>query len=270
MPFKKISSASPVPASSTTVPDPAAAQTDRAWGLRQRFGVNKVAQETPQEIKKDAVPQAQSASEQGRKGGLSRSDKKARAARRNGRKGGRKPTRTLAERLLGQKLTYPERQEINKGWGQNQFLLASEAQALLEFFGANWAIVEVPFDTSVWHRKTGRTPKKIRYLIAKFRLSARHLLDAAKAKPVKDYVVAYREPSPEECVAWEYSHPDMPCPPRPVRNYFRDLPLYNFVVKQVEANPYMTAAELRELGGGAYSGPVAPALLKYLRAINGG
>jgi hypothetical protein len=144
-------------------------------------------------------------------------------------------------------------------------LLGSESQALLEFFGVYGESLETPFDTTRWRRKTGRVPKKIRYLISKFKLSARFLLDQYSAKAVPDYVVVSRQRSPEDCREWERLHPDVPCPPLGVKKYFRYLPNFEFVAQQFAKYPDMTPIDLRDLGGPEYAG-LTTALLKYLRA----
>jgi hypothetical protein len=210
----------------------------------------------------------QTAKDAGRKGGRSRSDKKLRAARRNAKNGGRKPSRTLAERLVGQKLTAEQVQVIERAWSRNQFLLIAEAETLFGYFEVSFSHrTSLSFDTTMWRRKTTRAPKKILYLIDKFRRAAKYHLDLHRAKPVKDYVVVTRQPSREECEEWERSHPDtdVPCPPHRHKQYFRELRGFNFIASEFKRNPKMTAHDIKELGGGAYGGK-GEAILAYLRS----
>ena len=207
--------------------------------------------------------------EAGRKGGSSRSDAKRKAARKNGRKGGRKASRTLAERLLGRKLTEWQQTEISKAWTKNQFLLMDESRALLEHFGLDSSAAACPYDSQSWRRKSGRMPRKIRYLAAKFKLAALYYIEKAEAKPVKDYMVVTRQATRYEIEEWEQRHPGtaVPCPPYREKRYFRHLPDFHLVSLIFQKNPDMTAAELKELGGGAYTAAVENGLLQYLTSI---
>src|SRR5438477_10602018 len=104
MPFRKFKSGSSVPASTPTQPqqrntektDPSAVRLGAAYFLRQRFA--KTDQPISQPEKPTSKPELDNeaqafASRAGEKGGSVRSDRKARAARRNGRQGGRPPSR---------------------------------------------------------------------------------------------------------------------------------------------------------------------------------
>jgi hypothetical protein len=148
-------------------------------------------------------------------GGASQSAAKVAAARRNGvlggkygKYGGRKPTRTLAERLLGRPLrTASERAGFKRAFEQ---LLARERQELVEFFGVHseHAVVPViPKPTRIsnewrpplkgrareralnptisvlhskqWRQSARRQPREIRYLIRKLKLAASQFIPPA-------------------------------------------------------------------------------------------
>lgn len=148
-------------------------------------------------------------------GGASRSAAKVAAARRNGAlggkygiQGGRKPTRTLAERLLGRTLrTASERAGFKEALQQ---LLARERQELLGFFGVhseNAVVPVIPKLTRIsnewrpplkgrarervmnptvsvlhskqWRQSARRQPREIRYLIRKLKLAASQFIPPA-------------------------------------------------------------------------------------------
>jgi hypothetical protein len=211
----------------------------------------------------------ETAKDAGRKGGRSRSDKKLRAARRNAKKGGRPASRTLAERLVGQKLTAEQVQVIERAWSRNQFLLIAEAETLFGYFEVSFSHrTSLSFDTTMWRRKTTRAPKEILYLIDKFRRAAKYHLDLHRIKPVPNYVVVIRQRSREDCEEWERAHPDtdIPCPSRKFKQYFHELRLFNLLIPTFKQNPTMTAHDIEGWGGGAYSGK-GEAILRYLRSL---
>jgi len=150
------------------------------------------------------------ASDAGKVGGRSRSKAKVAAAKENGKSGGRKPTRTLAERLVGRKVrTVEEKAAFKAALGQ---LLEREKQVLAEFFGVHsfdarlpvYVPLEntrTPWGTTLfrrrlkgrllkehlnptvsvlyskrWRQKTRRLPKDVRYLIRKLQLAANYLM----------------------------------------------------------------------------------------------
>jgi len=210
----------------------------------------------------------QTAKDAGQKGGRSRSNKKLRAARRNAKKGGRPASRTLAERLLEQKLTPHQLEAINREWYSNKFLFVGESQRLFEFFEVS---ATVSFSSKTWCRKSGRMPKEIRYIVGKFRLAAQYILSEVKPPaPPKDYVRVPDPYSKGELAEWRMRHPGHPIgtpPPRRQKKYFRDLPMYNEIVGYFKDNPNMTTQDITELGGNA-TGAVAEELLRYLRFLS--
>jgi hypothetical protein len=141
---------------------------------------------------------------EGRKGGQSRSRAKVTAARSNGVLGGRKPSRTLAERLLGRTLrTAAERAGFREAFEE---LLAREQQELVQFFGVESPNKRVPvlpklresmkwrppfkgrardralnptvsvLHTKEWRQRVRLVPREIRYLIRKLKLAATQFL----------------------------------------------------------------------------------------------
>lgn len=201
--------------------------------------------------------------EVGRKGGQVRSAAKARAARRNAKKGGRPATRTLAERLMNQKLTPDQIEAITKLLGRNRPLLIVETDRLSEFFGVK---VDKQLDSTAWTRKTARMPKDIRYIVDKFRRGVKFHL--GKVKPPKDFVVAYRTRSPEQQREWQQDrrHDGIPCPPERRKIFFRNFRGFRDVADQFERNPDMTVQDVSDLGGGE-CGSCAKEILEYLRGM---
>jgi hypothetical protein len=198
----------------------------------------------------------------GRKGGKVTSEAKKKAARKNGRKGGRASSRTLAERLLGHKLTAAQHRSINLG--NNSWLMQSEVERLLQFFEA--ATVGTPFDSPVFRRKVGRLPRDVRFIVAKFKLAAEHFLP--KAKPPNDYIVVSRPPSPEQSEDFRRLHPDtdLPAPYHRVKVYFTHFWEHKINVIRFRQNPKMTAQELIERSGSEYRIPgLAEAVIEWLR-----
>ena len=140
----------------------------------------------------------------GSKGGTAVSDKKRRSAQRNGKQGGRPATRTLIERLLRQKLRPGQIKALSENLWNNRFLLVNENQQLTEFFGVS---AVSPFDTKTWNRKSGRMPRKIRYIVQKLVLGARFLMTELKDQPPKDYVRVPVHRSRQECEEFARLHP---------------------------------------------------------------
>jgi len=202
--------------------------------------------------------------EAGRKGGQARTEKKAQASRTNGRKGGkaggRPSSRTLAERLLMQKLSPHQLTTVSNRNG----LYSDEVNRLMEHFDST---LFDQYGAAQFRRKTARTPKTIRRIIQKFRLCSRHTLDdLGPAKPPRDYYVGTVQPSREEVHLWEQDprHRGVPYPPRRRKSYFQDFPDFNLLVAAFKQNPNMTALDIAEYGSRyhAYSDQVL-AYLQY-------
>jgi hypothetical protein len=124
------------------------------------------------------VVDGDSAADAGRQGGLSRSFRKRRAAKKNGRLGGRAPSRTLAEMLLRRKLSIKERDRIHRGIIENQVMLMGEARRLLVFYGRHERANDdaaLWFISKDWRQQAPDIPPEIRALIMKFRAGARGL-----------------------------------------------------------------------------------------------
>jgi hypothetical protein len=117
----------------------------------------------------------------GQKGGKSRSLAKKKAARKNGQNGGRTPTRSLAERLLRQKLNNEQKRHLYNAWTDGQIMLEGEKKHFLDYFSATPTYINptfvFPITSTFWRRKTRRPPKEVKFLIRKFRLGARYYLN---------------------------------------------------------------------------------------------
>jgi hypothetical protein len=193
----------------------------------------------------------------GKKGGSARSTAKKKAARQNGKRGGRPPSRTLAERLLGRKLTPYWRGELGKALSANEILFQSQIRKIGDFFGTSLSSSD-GFDTKHWCRKSGRLPPEIRYLVKRFRLGANYYIAQLEAKAAKDYVAVSRLPNKQRVEEWDRTHnsfndPKQP-PPRRGKKYFCNLPDYRSLEQEFKENPNMTAQHIEKRGGPKYAG----------------
>jgi hypothetical protein len=195
--------------------------------------------------------------------GQSRSTKKAQSARQNGKQGGRPASRTLAERLLGQKLWSEQKRALDEKFGGSGLLTQAEKRRIEEFFGCSFGSSEA-FDTTTWRRKSGRMPADVRSFVEVFRIRARYILAQVARTTPKDYYLAPRNPDPGSESAWKAVHPNMPFPQPNVKHEYRKLPNFNLNILQFRRNPQMTAADIKEQWGSAYA-ICADSLVEYLR-----
>ena len=116
----------------------------------------------------------------GHKGGKASTPAKRRAARANGKLGGRRPTRSLCELLLHQKLSRDQKIRLLQAWANGSVLLEREKQQFLEYFSSSSEYINPtinhPLISDLWRRKSRKPPKEIRFLITKFRVAARHYM----------------------------------------------------------------------------------------------
>lgn len=202
----------------------------------------------------------------GRKGGRARSDKKRRSSRRNGKLGGRKPSRTLAERLLGQKLKPEQREALAKKQLEIASFIQKDRAKVTEFFGADFEDV---FQTTTWRRKTGRMNQEVRDILEKWRVLARQELRKLKQTVPKDYVIVTKFPSDAERIHWQERFrrrtdvPEQP-PPHLRKKRFTKFKNWHLIEAAFKDNHDLTPAELIEVGGAEVCAHVVP-MLTYLR-----
>jgi len=167
-----------------------------------------------------------------RKGGLSRSRAKKRAARINGRKGGREQSRTLAERLLRRRIAEDQQKAVTAAF-KDFHITYRERDALIDFFDVlPW---DKHSDHDALHSKSYKWPrarirKDILQTIRIFRiLAVEGLRKIGKPKPPKDYVVQWiaEERSDAEQERWYHENSTHPLPRRRTNHiYFRDTAAY--------------------------------------------
>lgn len=260
MPFGKVKiSSDPAP----PLPEPPASVAGPVLAMWQRFAGEKLKREREQAAEQEAHDFA---SQAGTKGRQAMTAKQRQASRQNGRKSkGRKPSRSLAERLLDQKLTPDQLQALNAACLGNNFMFSDEYRELLDFFRVGSSTTEGAFASKFWRRKTGRMPKTIRYLVAKFQLGASRVL--SEMKEPKDYIVVSRQRSLAEQQEWErrrYTN-DPPCPPRRGKWRIYNLPNYDALKDAFKQNPDMTAQDVEQWGR-EYD-KHGEAILAYLRSL---
>ena len=197
----------------------------------------------------------------GHVGGKASTPEKAAAARRNAKLGGRKPTRTLTERLLNRRIVPAQHKYIAQALGQ---LLQSELQQLEDFFGVTNVAGEAPMHTVLWRTKSRRIPKHIRYIIMKFKLAANHFLKDAPAP--KDYLVESQLRTEAEQDWWEQLHPGIPCPPRRVRVYLRNLPSFSYFQSLYARGTNLTVQTIMSSGGSQWTAKRAEATLALFQS----
>jgi hypothetical protein len=204
-----------------------------------------------------------SATVAGEKGGRAKTPKKQQTARKNGKAGGRRPSRTLVERLLGKRIAPVQHKYIEKAYGD---LLGREKQLLEDYFQTKYILDKEPLHTLSWRAKSRRVPKQIRYIIRKFKLAANHYLKDVPAP--KSYIVETRLRSPEEQAAWEQLHPDVPCPPRKMRVDVTKMPDFSYFEFLYAKNPNLTAKTIMDAGGSRWTEERAEAALAWLKATH--
>lgn len=113
----------------------------------------------------------------GKKGGLSRSPAKRRAAKRNGQLGGRKRKRNLGEVLLRQKLTSNQLHKVALAF--LDLTLEERRLVKLYFYGnplyTEWPkyVFDIPKETDFLRRSLPQPRGSMRFILKKFRLMAR-------------------------------------------------------------------------------------------------
>lgn len=120
----------------------------------------------------------------GKKGGQSTSAAKRAAARRNGRKGGRpvgNKKRTLGEYLMRRRLTPAQLEQIGEGFLQlgNKEGRSSQQETFKRIFGIDkWVGLGFKYDflKTTDYVQPKRLTERQQFVIAKFRLVARHYL----------------------------------------------------------------------------------------------
>jgi hypothetical protein len=198
----------------------------------------------------------------GKKGGQAKSARKRKASRANGsKKGGRKPSRSVAERVLCKRIDPSQYRFLERAYKD---LLVSERQLLDEWLSTRGEASS----GELWNRtilpsKLRRIPKAIQYVFQKFKLAANFYLK--EARPPKGYVVERSRRSREEEEDWQRRYPYMPCPPQRRRIYVKELPDFRLLEFEYARNPEMTWKDIREMGGGRWSQKRAEAALALLR-----
>jgi hypothetical protein len=201
-----------------------------------------------------------------RRGGKSRSSAKVRAAKRNGKLGGRPCTLTVAHHLFGRELTSEDRKRLPDVLHQ---LLVREKEMLKGYFGVSPDDVTA-LNSTPCPKKERKPAKEVRYLLAKLRLAAEHLMPQRATKPPKDYVVVRGPKTEGERNAWERLHPDMPfVTTRPKRIRFEQMASYRHLDMLLTHNPNLSfsVSDVKEEEGSrlAITDEVAEAVLEYLK-----
>jgi hypothetical protein len=191
----------------------------------------------------------------GRKGGSTKSTKKQRAAKANGKKGGR-PAASLffMDQLLSESIHPSQFKYVLKAYAA---LYESEKQELKQHFD----FTDIMNEPHMRESKLRRMPKRIRYLIERFRLAFRYY--QAAARPPTPYVVEYKEREGSQKNPWERK--DMPVPPQRYKTDVRTLPYFTHIAWEYSTNPKMTIEDVKEIGGGPWYAKRAEVALAWLR-----
>jgi hypothetical protein len=207
----------------------------------------------------DRVFNSSRAKTAGRVGGKSTSAAKLKAARKNGKAGGRRPTRTLAERLLGRKIHDHEREALAEAYKE---LLIAERTVLEDHF--QLSTINDPLHTTLWRQKSRSPTKHIRYLIDKFRLALAY--HARPQRPLKEYIVEVKPCPPERQAAWDRRKSGIPCPPTRQKVYFEKMPYIKVFEARYRAGAELTAESILEEGGSTWTKKRAEGALTWLRS----
>jgi hypothetical protein len=194
------------------------------------------------------------AHDEGKKGGQAKTARKQRASRANGKKGGRPPLSSFVEQLLNESLHPSQLKYVAKAYGD---LYQGEKQELKQHFG----VADILNTSHMTISKLRRPPKRIRYLIERFRLAFRYHQKAAR--PPSPFVVEYKEREESEAFRWERK--DMPVPPRRYKTDVRTLQYFTHIAWAYSSNPKMTIQDVKELGGGPWYAKRAEAALAWFR-----
>lgn len=133
----------------------------------------------------------------------------------------------------------------------------AKKQELKQHFG----FTDIMNEPHMRESKLRRLPKRIRYLIERFRLAFRYYQSAAR--PPSPYVVEYKEREGHDRARWERQ--DMPVPPRRYKTDVRTLPYFTYLAWAYSTNPKMTITDVREIGGGTWHAKRAEGALAWFR-----
>lgn len=202
-----------------------------------------------------------SAKAAGSKGGLSKSPQKQKAARSNAKHGGRKPTRTLLERLLGKKVPKDQHKSVAEAYAQ---LIEAEKRDLLAHFRVE--DVDDPLHTNQWSARSRRIPKRIAHIIAKFKVEVKY---RSKPSPLpKPYIVEWEQRSPGWQEDWNRRKGDSGLPPPRFRQktHFENLQGIQWFEADLRRGHPLTVEEMMKTGGSQWNRKRAEGALAYLIA----
>lgn len=196
------------------------------------------------------------AHDEGKKGGQAKTARKQRASRANGKKGGRPTSRTFVEQLLNQALAPNQLLCVAKAYTD---LYEGQKQELHQYFD----VPSIKDARQVPAPKLRRLPKRIRYLLQRFKLAAAYHLETAR--PPSPYVREWKQRDEQAEKIWKRSHPDVPCPYRQIKTDIRRLPNFKLLAWMYSTDPKTTTQEFKEVGGGVWHPKRLDAAMAWFR-----